>query len=94
MKQFGTFTAYDIDIENLKEGIVDEPLQIDDDEEIARFENKEEAINELKKYTSTVDFTQTMSKGIYAADFKRVCVVEYDEVEEEYKDYIAFAEWQ
>lgn len=75
--EYGTFTAYQSEksIEDLNEFMKDELLQIDDVEEIGRFENKESALNELDKYSSSLYFTQTQCKDIYSVDFKRYVVV-------------------
>lgn len=86
--EYGTFTAYQPEesIEDLNEYMKDELIQIDDEEEIARFESKEEAVEELKKYTSKLYFEQTRCKDIYSVDFKQYSVLAYDEEEEEYTE--------
>lgn len=82
--EYGTFTTHQSEesIEDLNEYMV----QIDDEEEIARFESKEEAIEELKKYTSKLYFEQTRCKDIYSVDFKQYSILAYDEEEEEYTE--------
>lgn len=84
--EYGTFKVYQPEesIEDLNEFMKDELIQIDDEEEIARFESKEEAIEELKKYTSKLYFEQTRCKDVYSVDFKQYSVLAYDEEEEEY----------
>ena len=86
--EYGTFTAYQPEesIEDLNEYMKDELIQIDDEEEIARFKSKEEAIRELKKYTSTLYFEQTRCKDVFSVDFKQYSVLAHDENEGEYTE--------